>query len=279
MSCSSGHACPPCFRPEGLPVSARPAGPSRDLSEVTAIIVTGAGTGIGAAAAIQLAAQGRPVTLVGRREPRLAETAAAIEAAGGRCLVLPADLADPAGPAMIAGRTAAAFGGIAGLVNNAATIRTMPLADYTLATIDEHLAVNIRAPFLMTQAAMPRLVEARGAVVNISSSSGTLVRSGQSLYGMTKAALEYLTRSIAGEFAANGVRVNAIAYGPADTPIHETWATDLDAARAWLKDQVPLGRIASAEEAARWIVLLLSPDAGWLTGAVIPFDGGQTLDI
>ena len=242
-------------------------------------IVTGAGSGIGAAAARLLGARGHAVALVGRRPEPLAEVAAAITAAGGRALAIPADLADPAAPALIVERTVAAFGGISGLVNNAATIKTMPLADYPLAVIDEHWAVNIRAPFLLTQAALPWLLRSRGAVVNISSSSGTIVRPGQSLYGMTKAALEYLTKSFAGELSRQGVRVNAIAYGPVDTPIHRSWATDLAAAYAWLKDQVPLGRIGSADEAAWFIGLLLSDEAGWLTGVVLPVDGGQALDI
>ena len=139
--------------------------------------------------------------------------------------------------------------------------------------------MNIRAPFLLIQAALPFLQKSKGAVVNISSSSGTLLRPGQSVYGMTKSALEYLTRSLAGELAQHRIRINALALGPVDTPIHQTWATDLKAAYEWLANQVPLGRIADADEIARWIEILVSPDSGWMTGAVIPLDGGQVLDI
>ena len=242
-------------------------------------IVTGAGTGIGAATARRLAQSGWSLTLVGRRRDKLEEVAASLEGGVGRRLILAEDLADPAAPQRIVEETLGKFGRIDGLVNNAATIKVMPIEDYPLDVIDFHWAVNIRAPYLLIQKALPALREQKGAIVNISSSSGTILRPGQSLYGMTKAALEYLTRSLAGEIAPSRVRVNALALGPVDTPIHETWATNLAEAYEWLAGQVPLGRIGEADEVARWIELLISPDSAWMTGACIPFDGGQTLDI
>ena len=242
-------------------------------------IITGAGTGIGAATARRLAGAGWQVVLVGRRRDKLDEVAASLAGGEANNLVLSEDLADAAAPQRIVDQTVESFGRIDALVNNAATIKVMPIENYPLDVIDLHWAVNIRAPFLLIQKALPALRESKGAIVNISSSSGTILRSGQSLYGMTKSALEYLTRSLAGEFAPARVRVNALALGPVDTPIHETWATNLTEAYEWLAGQVPLGRIGNAEEVARWIELLISPDAAWVTGACIPFDGGQTLDI
>lgn len=242
-------------------------------------IVTGAGTGIGAATAHRLAKSGWNLTLVGRRRDKLEEVAASLDGGPSHSLVLAEDLADAAAPARIVEASLAKFGRIDALVNNAATIKVMPIEDYPLDVIDLHWAVNIRAPYLLIQKAIPALREQKGAIVNISSSSGTILRPGQSLYGMTKAALEYLTRSLAGEFAASRVRVNALALGPVDTPIHETWATNLAEAYEWLAGQVPLGRIGDADEVARWIELLVSPESAWITGACIPFDGGQTLDI
>jgi NAD(P)-dependent dehydrogenase (short-subunit alcohol dehydrogenase family) len=242
-------------------------------------IVTGAGTGIGAATARKLATAGWNVALVGRRSDLLDRVAAEIKSAGGNALSLSFDLGEPSAAKAVVSRTVAAFGGVDALVNNAAVIKVLPLAEYSIDVLDQHWVVNIRAPFLLIQAALPFLQKQGGAVVNISSSSGTILRPGQSIYGMTKAALEYITRSLAGELAPHKIRINALALGPVDTPIHKTWATDLDAAYAWLAGQVPLGRIAAADEIARWIEILISPESTWMTGAVIPLDGGQALDI
>jgi NAD(P)-dependent dehydrogenase (short-subunit alcohol dehydrogenase family) len=239
-------------------------------------LVTGGGTGIGAATARLLARRALRVVIVGRRPELLAQVAADSDA----ITAIPADFGEADAPHRVVAGVIDRLGRLDVLVNCAAVIRTHPIGEYTLAEIDQHLDVNIRAPFLLTQAAVPALTAAPNAsIVNISSSSGTILRPGQSLYGMTKAALEYFTRSMAGELAPAGIRVNGIAPGPIDTPIHETWADDLDEAYRWLATQVPLGRIGDAGEIANWVWLLASPVASFVTGVVIPVDGGQALDI
>ena len=135
--------------------------------------------------------------------------------AGGEVVCVPVDLAQRDGSARVVGAAIDRFGAIDGLVNNAAIIRQLPLEAWQVEGFDEHVAVNIRAPFLLIRDALPHLQASPvAAVVNVSSSSGTLRLAGQSVYGMTKAALNYLTQSLAGELAETGVQREHGRSGP-----------------------------------------------------------------
>ena len=241
-------------------------------------IITGAGTGIGAAAAKQFALTGTAVALVGRRLDKLVDTLQAIQAAGSEGVTMALDVGQPSAPSSIVDQVIQKWGRIDVLVNNAATIKTPPFEQVTFEEFENHFAVNVRGPYFLTQAALPFLKKSgSGVVINISSSSGSLTIPGQSIYGMSKAALEYQTRSLAAELAPS-VRVNCIAPGPVDTPIHLTWAgDDIQAAYARMTKEVPLARMGTAEELGKWIVWLASAEASFVTGVVIPVDGGQVL--
>lgn len=240
-------------------------------------IVTGGGTGIGAAASKLLAANGLDVVLVGRRPEPLEAVRAEL---GGQALAIAADLGDPAAPALIVEQTLAAVGRIDVIVNNAAVIRTGPLDSVTRETFEEHYAANVAGPFFLVATALPSLRASEdAAVVNISSSVGSIVKPGTMLYGSTKAALEYLTRAWAYELAEDGIRVNCIAPGPVDTPIHATYSDDLEATYADLARRIPLHRMGSVEDIAAWIWFLVAPESSWTTGNVIHADGGQVLGL
>jgi meso-butanediol dehydrogenase / (S,S)-butanediol dehydrogenase / diacetyl reductase len=241
-------------------------------------VVTGAGTGIGAATARLLAEKGLAVALVGRRRALLEETAASIAADGGRAHVLADDLADPEAPARIVEGTLEALGGLDVLVNNAATIKTGPLEAYSLEDFDRHVAVNIRSIFFLVQRALPALrASSDAAVVNISSVVGSIVKPGNLLYGMTKAAVEYMSKALAHELAADRIRVSCIASGSVKTPIHLLWAGSIENAERDLVPRIPIGRMAEPEEIAYWVHQLVAPETGFMTGDVLHIDGGQIL--
>jgi NAD(P)-dependent dehydrogenase (short-subunit alcohol dehydrogenase family) len=237
-------------------------------------IVTGAGTGIGAAGAKLLAAKGLDVVLVGRRAEFLEAVGAEI---GDRALVLAVDVRETD---RIVAATLDRFGRIDIVVNNAAFIRSGPLESFTREVFAEHYSTNVEAPFFLVAAALPSLRESPdAAIVNVSSSVGSIIKPGNMLYGSTKAALEYLTRAWAYELAEDGIRVNCIAPGPVDTPIHATYSDDLDATYADLARRVPLGRMGHTDDLAAWMWFLVSPETGWTTGNVIHVDGGQVLGL
>jgi NAD(P)-dependent dehydrogenase (short-subunit alcohol dehydrogenase family) len=240
-------------------------------------IVTGAGSGIGAASAKLLAANGHDVVLVGRRQEPLEAVRAGL---AGNPLALSADLGERAAPAEVVERTLSRFGRIDVIVNNAAVIEESRIDTVTRETFDHHYAVNVAGPFFLVAAALPALrIAEDAAVVNISSSVGSMVKPGTTVYGSTKAALEYLTRAWAYELAADRIRVNAIAPGPVDTPIHATYTDDLAATYADLARRIPLGRMGSTEDIAAWVWFLVAPQTRWSTGNVIHADGGQVLGL
>jgi NAD(P)-dependent dehydrogenase (short-subunit alcohol dehydrogenase family) len=218
------------------------------------------------------------VALVGRTRETLEEVAAGIDAGPGRALVVQDDLADAAAPQRIVETVTGHAGRLDVIVNNAAHYRLTLVEDVSLEELDAHLAVNLRAPYLLVQAALPALKASPSAVVvNVSSAAAAMYRRRQTVYGMTKAGIEHLTKNLAAELAPHGIRVNCVRPGPVDTPIHRTAVADPEARLRELGNLVPLGRVGEPEEIARWIGHVVDPEAGWVTGSVLVIDGGRVL--
>ena len=231
-------------------------------------LVTGATSGIGREVALQLAEQGAEVVVHGRSAERGAKTVQEIENSGGRARFVAADLTDAADVR----RLAAEAGAVDILINNAGIYRFGATVDVDDATFDEHVQVNLRAPYLLVQQLVPGMVErGRGAVVNVSTLAASVATSGAGIYGATKAGLEQLTRVWADEFGGAGIRVNAIAVGPTDTPGAAAIPGVLEAVSAI----TTLGRPAEPSEIARAVVFLSSSAASYVNGAVLHATGGQ----
>ncbi len=240
-------------------------------------IVTGAASGIGEATARLLADRGVDVALVARRRDRLDAVAADIATRGGTAFAVPADLSDRGAPATIVRAVLGACRRLDVIVNNAATFQLKPVEEFTVDEFDEHVAVNVRAPYFLVQAALPALRSSPAPiVVNVSSAAAGMFRHGQTVYGLTKAALEHLTMNMAAELAPDGIRVVCVRPGPVATEIH-TAVPDPEERLRTLGTLVPLGRVGQPEEIALWVGHLVDPAASWVTGSVFTIDGGRIL--
>jgi NAD(P)-dependent dehydrogenase (short-subunit alcohol dehydrogenase family) len=231
-------------------------------------LVTGATSGIGREIALELAERGAEVVIHGRSAERGAKVVQEIENAGGKARFVAADLND-AGDVR---RLAAAAGPIDVLINNAGIYKFGETASTHDETFDEHVNVNLRAPYILVQQLVPGMVErGHGTVVNVSTVAASVPAAGAGIYGATKAGVEQLTRVWADEFGKSGVRVNAIAVGPTDTPGVAVYPGMLEAVAA----TTALNRSAEPSEIASAVAFLASTDASYVNGAVLNATGGQ----
>jgi len=233
-------------------------------------LITGATSGIGAAAARLLARAGATVIVAGRDAAGGRQVVDEITSAGGQARFASVDLGDLDSVRQLA----TSVGEVDVLVNNAGIFPTGPTVEQDAATFDQAVAVNVRAPYFLTAALVPRMMaKKRGSIVNVTTMAAAIGMPGLSVYSATKAALASLTRTWAAEFAAGGVRFNSVSPGPTRT---EKIVRLMGAAVEQLGQGTPLGRMANPDEIAEVILFLASDRSSYVTGTTLAADGGRT---
>ncbi|HXE74357.1 MAG TPA: SDR family oxidoreductase [Candidatus Xenobia bacterium] len=243
-------------------------------------IVTGAGTGIGRACAEALAAEGAAVVLAGRRRQLLEQAAEALRARKGKAQAQECDITRVAHVEALVHRALDEFGGLHVVVNNAGAWMAGSVEETSEEELDHLLAVNLKGTFLVSKAAVPALRQSGGgSVINIGSILSLVGMKRRAAYTATKGAIALLTKAMALDHAAENIRVNCICPGLVDTPLLQNalaQASDPTGELARRIAGIPLGRIGKPEDVGRLAVFLASDDSSWMTGALLPLDGGFT---
>jgi 3-oxoacyl-[acyl-carrier protein] reductase len=237
-------------------------------------LVTGGGRGIGAAVALRLAKDGADVALTYQQNQQRADDVVdQIKTVGRRALAVQADGADPAAVADAVDRVAAELGRLDVLVNNAGAFLLGSLDELSLEEFDESIAVNVRAPFVASQAAV-RHMSAGGRIINIGSNvAERAVFPGFTLYSMSKTALIGLTKALGRELGPRKITVNLVNPGPTDTELNPADGPNADTINGF----TALGHFADPADIAGAVAFLASPDARYVTGATVNVDGGFTI--
>lgn len=240
----------------------------------TVVLITGAGSGIGRATALRSAAEGARVVVVDRDQDAATRTADEVRSAGGLALPIVADVTGEAAVAAIFSRAITEMGRIDVLVNNVGVSLGTDILDLDLATWERNVSVVLTSAYLCIRATLPGMVaRGRGAIVNISSVNG-MTGLGEDAYGAAKAGMINLTQNVAVRYGPRGIRANCTAPGTVRTPVWDTRRGQDPEIFERLTRWYPLGRIGDPDDIARAVVFLASDDAAWVTGVVLPVDGG-----
>jgi NAD(P)-dependent dehydrogenase (short-subunit alcohol dehydrogenase family) len=246
------------------------------------VLITGATSGIGAGTARAFAACGASVMMNGRDAPRGAAVREAIGAAGGRAALSLGDVADAAYCDALVGETVRTFGRLDVLFNNAGVVFNAPIDRTDDEVWRRMVETNLSGSFYLARAAV-RQMKAQGgggSVINMSSECGLIAYENLAAYSATKGAIIMLTKCMAIDLARDGIRVNAVCPGDIDTPMTEIAWQQFNLPRAEvlqkLKAHIPLGRIGQPIDIAEAVMFLASDAAGFITGAILPIDGGTT---
>lgn len=240
-------------------------------------LITGGGTGIGTACARLFAQEGAAVVITGRRKDLLETVVRQIEQARGRALAVAGSVTDEAHVQAAVAQAVRSFGKLDILVNNAGVGAFGKLLHETDdATWDETLAINLTGSFRMIKASVPEMIKAGGgSIINVSSIASLVGIPMLSAYSASKGGMNALTRCVAMDYAAQKIRCNSICPGLVETPMASGLIENKEAL-AQVMTTYPLGRPGTPEEIAKLVLYLASDEAAWMTGVVIPIDGGMT---
>lgn len=238
-------------------------------------LVTGAGSGIGAAIALRLAADGHAVAVNDLSLAAAEATVAQIAAAGGSARAYAADVSDEAAVGAMVAAVTADLGAPEILVNNAGFGHQAPFLEITPAQFDRMFAVHVRGTYLCTRACLPAMIDrGAGIIVNVASQLGQIGGVELVHYAGAKAAIIGMTKSLAREVSARGVRVNAVAPGPINTPLVEALSEDWKTAK---RAELPLGRFGETAEVGGVVSFLCSPDAALFVGQTLGPNSGDVM--
>jgi L-fucose dehydrogenase len=245
------------------------------------VLVTGAAKGIGRAVAMHMAREGARVAMLDRDRDALELAAREVgQGANDPAFPVTADVSRSNEVSRAVDDAVAHFNGLDVLVNNAGIHFARALDEYTDEEWQRIFAVNVNGAFYTTRAALPALRRSRGVIVNVSSMTALVGQDRGAAYVASKGALVSMTKALALELAADGIRVNCVCPAGVDTPLLRTWAATLPDPEAVLQGQADmhlLKRLATAEEIASAIAFLASPAASFITGTILPVEGGSTL--
>lgn len=254
---------------------------ARDAFKDKAVLITGSTSGIGAGTAQSFAAHGANVMVSGRDRARGDAVVAEIRQAGGTAEIVIGDVSDPAFCDHLVGETVARFGRIDVLFNNAGVAKNAKIDAMSDEDWQELISINLSGVFYVARAAVRRMKRQKGGVIiNMSSECGLIAYEDLAAYSATKGAIVMLTKVMALDHAREGIRVNAVCPGDIDTPMMDIGWQALGLSpgeiRQRLRDHIPIGRIGQPTDIAAAVMFLASDAAAFVTGAILPVDGGTT---
>ncbi len=243
-------------------------------------VITGGGTGIGQAIALTFAKEGARVTVTGRRMEKLQETLSLLKLSGSDAMAVECDVTKAAETDRLVKAVEDRFGNVNVLVNNAGALSVSNVETISEADWDRVMATNLKGPFLMSRAMLPAMRRAGGgSIVNIGSVLGIAAIRNRAAYCASKGGVAMLTKAMALDHAQDNIRVNCVCPSIVESAMTEMFFAETEAARKLRESRlasVPLGRFGKPNDIAGIVVFLASDESSWMTGTVIPVDGGVT---